>query len=135
MMLEGLSELSLGALFGRLQASIKSFARSLDEAVEGNKQVPPADIEQLRDHIKERLDSGEEIEDNKKLLKMLDLFRNDRAVMLVIKQDAEEWLAMLDAIEKNLASKGEALDEAESEELEEVRSAAAEVKQILRGDE
>ena len=65
-----------------------------------------------------RLNSNEDIEENKTLIKVLDLFVTDKSFLRMIKDDSEEWLEFLDVIEKNLNKVGDNLSGEDKREIE-----------------
>ncbi len=131
-----LSSLSLGSLFGKLREALVSFTRDIDKYIEDtSKVISKEDIDALRRHIQEKLDRNEEIEDNKKLKDLLDLFLKDREVISVMRKDADAWVSMLDSIIDNLSKKAEPLTETEKQELKELLGIANQIKGLLRGSE
>lgn len=131
-MLGDLKNMSLGALFGKLHSAITSFTKDLDTFIEKNKSISMSDIKELRDHIQKRLESNEEVEDNKKLKELLNLFATDKAVLEVIREDAEQWIELLDAIIENLENKEGELTIEEKAELHQIISLATDIKTMLR---
>jgi hypothetical protein len=131
-----LSSLSLGSLFGKLREALVSFTRDIDKYIEGtNKVISKEDIDELRKHIQEKLDRNEEIEDNKKLKDLLDLFLKDREVMNMMRKDADAWVSMLDSIIEYLSKRTEPLTETEKYELNELLGIANQIKGLLRRSE
>jgi len=124
-------KLGLGSLFARLRAALITFTRSLDEIIDENKKISMDDINELRKHIQHKLENNEDIEDNKKLRELLELFATDKAVFEVIRKDASSWLGMLDAIIINLSNKKELTDE-ERKELSELIGLANQLSALLR---
>ncbi len=126
--------LSLGDLISRLHSAILDFVNTIDETLRQNGELGMSDIRSLRDHIRVRLQKNEDIEDNKKLLKVLDLFATNKAVMELVREDAEEWLMFLDDIEKGLSQKAQsgALTKDELEDMERMRSLTREIRELIR---
>ncbi|MFP3278349.1 MAG: hypothetical protein RXO43_02190 [Candidatus Micrarchaeota archaeon] len=124
-------KLGLGSLFARLRAALITFTRSLDEIIDENKKISMDDINELRKHIQHKLENNEDIEDNKKLRELLELFATDKAVFEVIRKDASSWINMLDAIIINLSNKKELTDE-ERKELSELIGLANQLSALLR---
>jgi len=124
-------KLGLGSLFARLRAALITFTRSLDEIIDENKKISMDDINELRKHIQHKLENNEDIEDNKKLRELLELFATDKAVFEVIRKDATSWLSLLDAIIVNLSNKKELTDE-ERKELSELIGMANQLSALLR---
>ncbi len=130
--LDGIKSITLSNLFGSLHEAMLNFVKSLDSLINENKDISLDDIKTLREHIKERLQGSEGITDKQKLLKLLDLFSTDRAVVELMKEEAEEWLEMLEAIEDNIANHGGEETEQEKEEIEKIHRLTSEIKAVLR---
>jgi len=124
-------KLGLGSLFARLRTALITFTRSLDEIIDENKKISMDDINELRKHIQQKLENNEDIEDNKKLKELLELFATDKAVFEVMRKDASSWIGMLDAIIANLSNKKNLTDE-ERKELEELIGLANQLSALLR---
>ena len=124
-------KLGLGSLFARLRAALITFTRNLDELIDENKKISMDDINELRKHIQRKLENNEDIEDNKKLRELLELFATDKAVFEVIRKDAPSWISLLDSIIANLSNKKEITDE-ERKELGELIGMANQLSELLR---
>jgi|GEM_PF-1025888 len=124
-------KLGLGSLFARLRAALITFTRSLDEIIDENKRISMDDINELRKHIQHKLENNEDIEDNKKLRELLELFATNKAVFELMRKDASSWISLLDSIIANLSSKKELTDE-ERKELEELIGIANQLSALLR---
>lgn len=131
-MLENLDKLSIGTLFGKLHNSIKSALKDISSSVEANNKINMYDIRELRNHINSRLSKNEDIEDNKKLMALLNLFVEDKAAMELLNEDTEEWLDLLTNIEKSLARKSGELTVEERKELEEISGMITNIKTVIR---
>lgn len=131
-MLDGILNMSLGSLFEKLHESMLSFVKNMDGIVKENSELPLGEIKELREHIKGRLERNEEIGDNQKLLKLLDLLSTDRAVLELVKEEAEEWAEMLEAIERSLPADTAKLTAKEREEVEKIGALASEIKGMIR---
>ncbi|MGC9129917.1 MAG: hypothetical protein ACP5GB_03530 [Candidatus Micrarchaeia archaeon] len=128
-----LKPLTLGSLFAKLRDSLVQLTRDLDRYINNAEKIMSIEeINKLRDHIQEKLNRNEEIEDNKKLKELLDLFVNDQEVINFIRKDAASWIAMLDSIIDNLSKRKEPLSEEERMELEELVGMANQIKNLLR---
>ena len=124
--------MTLSNLFGSLHESMLGFIKGLDDLISENKNVTFTDIKALREHIKGRLDDKEEITEKHKLLKLLDLFSTDKAVIELMKDEAEEWLGLLEAIETSIENQDRELTVKEKEEIEKIRRLTAEIKGMIR---
>ena len=116
-MREELEKISLGKLFSILTESMTKMVDGLRGLVSSNNRVEDREIRELREHIKERLDKGEEQVDNQKILKLLNLFSENKEVIEFIKEETEEWLELVEAIEKHVESGGNKLTKSEEEEI------------------
>jgi DNA-directed RNA polymerase beta' subunit len=132
MILDGIKGLSLSNLFGSLHEAMLNFVKSLDSLIAENKAITLDDIKTLRGYIKEKLAGNEQIDDKQKLLRMLDLFSTDRAVIELMKEEAEEWVEMLEAIEGNISNQDKELTEQEKEEVEKIHQLTSEIKAMIR---
>lgn len=126
-----LKESSLDSLFGKLHGLMVNLVRDVDSVIEDNKEMSMDSIRGLRDHINYKLSKKEEIADNEKLLKLLNLFSEDKAVIEIIREDSEEWVKLLEAIEKGLSSNG-AVTAREKKEIKEIKRLTGEIKQLIR---
>lgn len=131
-MLDGFKNLSLSALVSRLHDAIVEFIEDIDQLIEENKQMGYDEIKQLRSHIIARLEKREEEADNKKILNLLDLFTTNKAVIELVKEDSEEWINLIEALEKRLDKPESAITEEEKEDLERIKVLTTEIKAMIR---
>ncbi|MCL4411315.1 hypothetical protein M1329_00020 [Candidatus Marsarchaeota archaeon] len=124
--------LSLGELLSRLHSAVRQFVSDLDAIIDRNKNVGVDDIRGLRASVTERLRAGNDEVENKKLLEVLDLLSMDKTVIALMKDDAEEWLDFIDAIESHIASGEYKATEAEKEELARMRELTARISGLIR---
>ncbi len=126
--------LTLGDLFSRLHSAISDFVRTMEETVRADREVDTSEIKTLREHIRERLGKNENVEDNRKMLKVLDLFATNSAVIELVRLDAEDWLKFIDDIEKGMEQKLATgnLTEDELGEIKQMQRLTAEIKAIIR---
>ncbi|MCL4379652.1 MAG: hypothetical protein M1160_03495 [Candidatus Marsarchaeota archaeon] len=126
--------LSLGDLIRRLHNAIMDFVGAIDETIRQDRSVSVQEIRTLRDHIRQRIQANESPEDNKQLLKILDLFSSNSAVIELIREDAEDWLKFLDDIEKSMERRDQSgsLSDYERKELMDIKRLTGEIKAILR---
>ncbi|MGI0100582.1 MAG: hypothetical protein ACREBH_02590 [Candidatus Micrarchaeaceae archaeon] len=123
-------DMSLDGLFGRLHRLMSDLAADLDSIVGDNKDMDG--VRELRDHISRKLDKGEEIDDNKRLLKLLDLFSKDKAVIEIIREDADDWIKLLNAIEGSIKADRPELTSREEGEIKEIGRLTSEIKALVR---
>jgi hypothetical protein len=126
--------LSLNELIKKLYDSIKNFAKNMEKVTEMNNKITHSEIMELKEHITNRLNNGEEVEDNKKLIDLLEVLSKDESIIQIIKDDAEEWISLLDAIENNIKSDGRKLNNNEEKELKQINDMATSMKEFLRKD-
>ena len=134
LMREELSKISLSRLFSILTDSMTRMVEGLKGLVKRNENVDDNTVRELREHIKNRLATGEEKVDNQNILKLLDLFSENKEVIEFIKEEAEEWLDLVEAIEKHIESGDKVLSEKEQEEVKELKELTDKIKHTLRED-
>lgn len=125
--------LSLGELLSKLHSAVRQFVSDLDAVIERNMRVSTDDIRSLRASVTERLRTGKDEVENKKLLEVLDLLSMDKTVIGLMKDDAEEWLEFIDAVESHIASGEYRASGEEKEELARMRELTARISGLLRG--
>ncbi len=133
-MLDDLKSLSIGDLFSKLHRAIVDFIETIDETIEEDRQVGMGDIRALREHINQRLQKNEEIDDNKKLLKVLDLFASNSAIIELVREDADDWLDFIETIEKRIQEKGDTggLTGEELDDIEKLKALTQRIKAVIR---
>ena len=125
--------LSLGELLSKLHSAVRQFVSDLDAVIERNMRVSTDDIRSLRAGVTERLRAGKDEVENRKLLEVLDLLSMDKTVIGLMKDDAEEWLEFIDAVESHIASGEYKASDEEKEELARMRELTARISGLLRG--
>ena len=131
-MINELKNLSVGELFSRLHMAISELVSDASKIVELNSSVKMDSIRDIRTDIVKRLNSNEDIEENKTLIKVLDLFVTDKSFLRMIKDDSEEWLEFLDVIEKNLNKVGDNLSGEDKREIEKITHAIDGARKLIR---
>ncbi len=131
---DSLMSVTLDGLLGKLHSALQTFAEDVQDIIEENEALTVEDIRYLRKKIQERLDKNEEITDNQKLLAMLDLFATDKAVLEIIREDADDWIALLEDIEDNIkgGAEGRELAPEEKKEIEDIGKLTTEIKTLIR---
>lgn len=135
---EGLKKLSLNELISRLHASIKSFGSNIDRLTQKNRELTLVDIIELRNHVRKKLESQTETAENKRLLKLIGLFKEDKNALELARIDLDEWLDFLDAIKEHLEQNAKTLGAEEKKELmdiEKLKSDITKLQVILRKSE
>lgn len=128
-----IKNLSVNDIIKKLYESVKSFAKGMESVVGMNDEVGRGEINELKSHLTEKLNKGDEVTDNSKLIQLLDILSKDQSIMHVIKDDAEDWLEMLEAIENNIKNKGE-LNMQEKKEVKQINKMTSSIKDFLRKD-
>lgn len=129
MILEQLKKLSLNELIAALQDQIVSFSRGIDRLIDKNSEFNTTEIDQLRDHIKSRLEAGEERAENERLLKLVNLFSDDKKALSLIREDVDEWLEFLDAVDDHIGGDSKSVD------TEQLRKDLTKLRMELRKEE
>ena len=135
MALNTLKKLSLNELITSLHDLISSFSRGLGKIIQRNGELQNKDLDELREHIRARLDAGEEKADNEKLLKLIDLLKDDKNAFDLMSKDVSEWLEFLDAIEEHVGEGVMGLGVGEQKKLQELKEGLFELKEMLRDKE
>ena len=135
MALNTLKKLSLNELITSLHDLISSFSRGLGKIIQRNGELQNKDLDELREHIRARLDAGEEKADNEKLLKLIDMLKDDKNAFDLMSKDVSEWLEFLDAIEEHVGEGVMGLGVGEQKKLQELKEGLFELKEMLRDKE
>ena len=130
-----LKSFSISSLISKLHKAILFISKEASEVSKKNNEISFYDIRELRDHITERLNSKEDIEDKEKLLKLLNLFATDKEVIEFMKDETEEWAKLLQAIEESLIRKQEGLTNEEKLEIEEIVKLTRDIRGVMRKEE
>lgn len=131
-MSDGIKSKGLNDLIVRLHSAIRTFVKDIDEVVAHNQNAKLDEINELRDHIKERLKAQEDTPDRDKILELLDLLIEDKAVLELIREDAEEWVKLLDAIEISIADEELELTPEQQEQVKRISDLSAKIKELVR---
>jgi hypothetical protein len=131
-MFDNIRNLSLKDLFQKLHDEITDFIENAERIIEINESIKIDNIRQIRDHITERLNKNEDIEENKLILKILDVFITDKSFIRIMRKDADDWLEFLDALEGNLKKVGKDFTEKDKMELNNVIGIIDNAKKIIR---
>lgn len=127
-----MNELSLDHLFSKLHRLMKNLVTDVDSVIEDNKEMSMESVRELRESINSKLGRKEEIQDNQRLLKLLNLFSEDKAVIEIIREDADEWVKLLESIEGSITEKGGNLTPREKNEVKEINRLTSEIKSLIR---
>jgi hypothetical protein len=127
-----LSGLSINELLSKLHDAIKEFAETIDSLIEHNKSVNYKEINELRNMIKSRIKNGENIEDNTKILKILELFSANKSVMELVREDVDEWIEFIDTIEEGIKNSKINLKSQDELEFKKIQKMNEELKALIR---
>ncbi|MGC8572221.1 MAG: hypothetical protein ACP5RI_01640 [Candidatus Micrarchaeia archaeon] len=134
-MLDGIKNTTLGKLISSLHKSILSTIKSTKTLSEMNDKITNEEIVKLRENVKAKLDRGEDIEDNKSLIELLNLFSTNKKVIEYLKYESEDWIDLLKAIERNLVTREDSLTVEEKKEIAKIMDLIKDVKEIIREEE
>ncbi len=132
MPLESLKKLSLNELVTLLHNSLSNLSKNIEGIVKANRQLGDSDISDLRDHITARLQAHDNLFDNSRMLKVLELFSEDKKALEVMKGDIDEWITFLDAIRYNITQMEKDAGIVELKELDEIKAKIDILKESLR---
>ncbi len=128
-----LKSFSLFQLIEKLHNAVAELIEAMDTAIAHNREIRSDEINALREHISERLKRNEDIEDNKKMIQILDLFKKNSLIMELAKEDVEKWLAFFDAIEQKLEeNNGVKLTEKELNDINQIKRLTKDLKEMIR---
>ena len=131
MVVEGLKKLSLSDLFSRLHDSIVSLAKNIGNLTERNRQMSLVDIIELRNHIKSKIEAKQDSVENEKIMRLIELFKDDKNALELVKADLDEWLLFLEAIKFHLEHTKD-LGEEEGKELQKIKKEITQLQIVLR---
>ncbi|MDE1871423.1 MAG: hypothetical protein KGI06_04265 [Candidatus Micrarchaeota archaeon] len=134
-MVKNFKDLPLDALFSKLHGLMVNLVNDIDSVIEDNKEIGMDAIKELRDEISGRPEGSDGAKDSDRLLKILNLFSEDKAVIEIIREDAEEWLELLDAIENSIKSQGATLTPDDLQEINAIKQLKTEVKHLVRTED
>jgi hypothetical protein len=124
--------MSVNELISRLHDAIESFLAGIENVIDVNSKTGSKDeISTIKEHLAQKLQRGEEVTDNKKLISLLNLLSKDQAILSIIKEDAEEWAEMLNAISDQISSRKPIADE-EKRDIKKITAMASEITALIR---
>jgi superfamily I DNA/RNA helicase len=130
--MEGIKLSSLNEALGKLSGAIRSFVKDISDLSEENKNVSLTEIRELRNFAKAKIDEGADPVENARIINLLNVFVEDKNFIELTKEDAEEWVSFLEAIEAGI-SKGEVrLSSSEAKELEDIKELTEKIKGLIR---
>ncbi len=124
----------MSSLISKLHEALMDFVSDIEQIIDENRQMSYEEIMRLRSHIIARLDKKEEVEDNKRLISLLDLFSTNKAIMELIKEDSEEWVELIEAISRRAssASTERGQEDQEQEEIKRIQVLTQKIKGLIR---
>ena len=86
-MAEMLSKLKLGELFQKLKIGLEDLVKESKNMSETNRSIAMSDIGAIRNRIVKKIGRKEDVKENQEILKVLDLFSDDRIFIDVIREE------------------------------------------------
>jgi tellurite resistance protein len=123
-------------MFRKLNSIIGEFAESMRGVVEKHEMVAPnAEIRRLMESIKSRhaIDEKDKKE-NEEISKLLSQLSNDKKIFSLVEAESEEWLELLDAIEKRLEIDKDTLTGEDLKAYVGIKKATDELREYLRSE-
>jgi hypothetical protein len=68
------------------------------------------------------------------VINLLDLLSRDQVVLEIVREDAKDWLEVIETIEEHMDSKGD-LSASENKEVKKIRAMAGELKALIREEQ
>ncbi len=130
--IEGLRNLSLNELFTRLHNAISNLSKGIGELSKKNREMSLVDVIELRNHIKKRLEAKEDTLENEKLLKIVELFKEDKNAIELVKIDLDEWLEFLEAMKAHIEKNIGGAEKDEIAELAKMKKEITNLQNVLR---
>ncbi|MEM0154379.1 MAG: hypothetical protein QW814_00910, partial [Methanothrix sp.] len=115
--MESIKLSSLNDVLGKLSSAIRSFVKDISDLSEENKNVSLTEIRELRNFAKEKIDEGSDPIENARIINLLNIFIEDKNFIELTKEDAEEWVSFLEAIESGISKGDIKLNKSEEKEL------------------
>lgn len=131
-MIDEIKNTTVVELFSKLHRAISELVSDASKMVELNDSVRMDSVRSIRNDIVKKLNGNENIEENRTLVKILDLFITDKSFIRMIKDDSKEWLEFLDVIEKNLNKIGNDLDGEDRKEIANITKAIDNARKMIR---
>lgn len=124
-----LSKADVNRIISMLHDSLEDAIKGIDVLLEESKEFEPEKVQELRGHLMSKL--GKEDADTEKLKKLMGLIATEGAVIEILKEDAEEWIKLIDAIEEHVRNaKGSGSSTAK--DLKELEALSTKIKGLIR---
>ncbi|OJI08228.1 MAG: hypothetical protein BK997_00775 [Candidatus Micrarchaeum sp. ARMAN-1] len=130
--MEGIKLSSLNEVLGKLSSAIRSFVKDISDLSEENKNVSLTEIRELRNFAKEKIDEGADPIENARIINLLNVFVEDKNFIELTREDAEEWVSFLEAIESGISKGDIHLNSKEEKELEDIKDLTKQIKGLIR---
>ena len=132
---EMLSKLKIGELFQKLKIGLEDLVRESGNMSNANNSVSLSDISKIRNHITKKISKKEDTWENQELMKVLDLFSDDKVFMEVIKEESAEWLKFLESLEKSVKDLDtSSATKKEKKEVDDILEKIESVKGLIRNE-
>ncbi len=131
-MIDEIKNTTIVELFSKLHRAISELISDASKMVELNDSVKMDSVRNIRNDIVKKLNGNENIEENKTLVKILDLFITDKSFIRMIRDDSKEWLEFLDVIERNMNKIGNDLSGEDRKEIANITKAIDDARKMIR---
>lgn len=130
--MDGIRLSSLSEALTKLSTAIREFVHEIGELSEENENVSLTEIREIRDFAKKKIESGSDPIENARVINLLNVFVEDKNFIELTKEDTDEWLEFLEAIEAGIKKGDINLNDKEREELEDIKELTDRIKKMIR---
>jgi len=123
---------SLNEALSKLSNAIRTFVKDISELSDENKEVSLTEIRELRKFVKDKIDEGNDPIENGRIMNLLNVFVEDKNFIELTKEDADEWVEFLEAIEAGIKKGDIALNSKEEKELKDIEQLTDQIKNLIR---
>jgi gas vesicle protein len=123
---------SLNEALSKLSNAIRTFVKDISELSDENKEVSLTEIRELRKFVKDKIDEGNDPIENGRIMNLLNVFVEDKNFIELTKEDADEWVEFLEAIEAGIKKGDVALNSKEEKELKDIEQLTDQIKNLIR---
>ncbi len=100
--MQNISVLSLKSLFDKLKYAFDNFGQITDKMKSNYNSISKDELVELIKFTSSKLDNGEEIVENKKILDALDAFYNNVTLMNQLEENKKDLVELINSIENYL---------------------------------
>jgi len=129
-MADNLKEADINRLIAMLHDSLEDAIKGMGVLLDEAKEFDKGNVEELRDHVASRL--GKEDADSEKLLKLMGLISTEGAVIEILKEDAEEWLKLIGAIDEQINNIKKSSGVVDKKDIRELEALSKKIKGLIR---